>query len=86
MKNKEILSIVIFMIRKERWPIENMPNDQKLIYVQNQLSKHKTLKTLLMGMILGNMNPWEIDFFLENYEDCKKRITTLLAQRIAGQI
>jgi hypothetical protein len=86
MKNPELISVVHYFILKEHWPTHHMTNDQKLTYVQNQLSKHKILKSMMMGMILGNMDPDEIKFFLENYEESKKRFTALLAQRIAGQI
>jgi hypothetical protein len=86
MKNAEILQIINFLINKEHWPLQNMSLEEKTQYIQKQLSNHRTAKPLLMGLILGNMSPAEISFFLENYNDCKKRFLQMVTQRVADQI
>ena len=72
-----------FIKRKEVF--FHLPEDEKLIYIENQLNRDKQLKHLLFGVLIGNFTILEWQFYTENEQELRKRMTSLLVQRIQSQ-
>lgn len=51
-------------------------------YIEQLIIKDKSFKNILFGIIIGHFTLTEYDFFKIHESELKKRITTLLIQRI----
>ncbi len=54
-------------------------------YIEQQVIKDKNFKNLLFGVILGHLTEEELNFYQEYESELRKRLTSLIIQRLQDQ-
>ena len=85
LQNDLILQICHHQFIKRKEVFFQLPKDEKLLYIENQLDRDKQLKHLLFGILIGNFTISEWQFYKEHEQELRKRMTSLLIQRIQSQ-
>ena len=65
---------------------DDLKKSKKTQCVDNQLSKNIQFKNLVIGIIVGQFNELELDKYLSNSREYKKRILQMTNQRIVSTI
>ena len=84
-QNNLILQICHHQFVKRKRKFFQLSHLEQLEYIDQQISRDKELKHLLFGIIIGQFTALEWIFFAENEKELKKRMTSLLIQRVQSQ-
>lgn len=85
-QNSLLLNICRHQFIKRKKRFFKLTQEAQLIYIEQQISQDIPFKNLLCGCIIGHFTKEEWTFFQEHEAELRKRINTLLIQRIQSQV
>ncbi len=84
-QNELLLKICHHQFVKRKSTFFQLPQIEQLGYIEQQVSRDQNFKNLLLGIIAGHFTSVDWLFFKEHEQDVRKRMTSLLIQRIQSQ-
>lgn len=84
-QNDLLLKICHHQFVKLKSVFFKLSEQQQLEYIEQQIKRNKELKNLLIGTVIAHFTIEEWSFFQEQEQALKKRINTMLIQRIQSQ-
>lgn len=85
-QNKLILQICHNQFIKRKGLFFQLPELEQLKYIEQQISRDQHFKNLLFGIIVGYFTSEDWQFFKKHEHDLKKRMASLLINRIQSQV
>ncbi len=85
-QNQLILEISRNQFIKRKSVFFKLSEPKQLEYIEQQIKQDKNFKNLLAGIVIGHFSMEEWLFFQENEQELRKRITSMLIQRIQSQV
>lgn len=85
LQNELLLQLCRAQFVKRKGVFFNLESPKRLIYIEEQVSKDQKFKQLLLGLLIGHFTIEELAFFQKEEAALRKRMTSLLIQRIQSQ-
>lgn len=85
-QNELILQICYSQFVKKKGVFFKLPELEQLKYIDQQVKNDQHFKNLLVGIVLGLFTSEELIFFKINEQDLKKRILSMIINRIQSQV
>lgn len=63
-----------------------LDTEKQLAYIEQQITRDLKFKHFLLGLICGHLTLEEWPFFYKHENELRKRITTMLVQRVQNQL
>jgi hypothetical protein len=84
-QNELLLRLCQHQFTKRKGVYFQLSAAKKLEYIEQQVIRDKNFKNLLFGVIIGHLTTEEYTFFQQNESAFRKRLTSLLLQRLQDQ-
>lgn len=86
MQNELLLQIYKHFLTKRKVKFQGMSLDQRSQWIANSVSKDNRLRGILLGMVMGQFTEAELAQFIEMESEIRRRITSLITQRLQSQM
>lgn len=84
-QNEIILSYFKYHIAKRASHLKTLPEEQLLLAIKSELTNNLPLRNTLIGAIIGLFTGNELKYYLCNERQIKKRLISMLLERIFSQ-
>ena len=85
MQNELFLKLYKHFLAKRKVRFEAMSLEKRQAWIETSISKDNRLRGLLLGMVIGQFTGEELTQFLEMEGEIRRRISTLITQRLQSQ-
>ena len=85
-QNELILEVCRHQFVKRKSIFFKLSEKEQLDYIEQQISRDNNFKNLLTGIVISLFSLEEWHFFKEQEQEVKKRIASLLIQRLQSQL
>ena len=85
LQNGTLLALVTADVTKRVSGFAGLPDEARRARLAAAMKKDSRLKRVLLGVVLGMLTADELAFALEHHAEVRRRIVTLLAERIGSQ-
>ncbi len=86
MQNDLIVDIYHHFLLKRKVPFKGMSVEKRKDWIANSLSKDNRLRGILLGSIIGHFTQEEWQFFAKEEGEIRRRITSLITERLQSQM
>lgn len=86
LQNNLLLYLCRHQFEKRKNIFFQLPKPERKMYITQQIQHDRQFRHLLFGVIIGHFTINELQFFRAEEAELKKRITSLLIQRIQSQL
>ncbi len=86
LQNGLLLKVCTQHFKKRKSVFFGLEELKQLAYIEQEISRDNNFKNLLIGIVIGYFTAEEYDYFKEQEQELRKRITSLLIQRVQSQI
>jgi hypothetical protein len=86
MQNDLIIDIYHHFLLKRKVPFEGMSIAKRKDWIANSLSKDNRLRGILLGSVVGHFTKEEWAFYAQQEGEVRRRITSLITQRLQDQM
>lgn len=86
MQNDHILELYKHFLVKRKVKFAGMSIPQRHQWIEDSLRKDNRLRSILLGMIIGQFTQSELAQFIEMESELRRRITNLMTQRLQSQM
>jgi hypothetical protein len=84
-QNELILSYFYHNTAKRITHLKTLPEEQLLLAIKSELNNNLPFRNTLIGSIVGLFTLAEFDYYLNNERELKKRLISMLLERIFSQ-
>lgn len=85
LQNETLLSLVASEVRKRATGFERFAPDDQRDHLDALLRSDNRLKRMLLGVVYGALTGSELAFALAHEAEVRRRVSTLLAERVRSQ-
>ena len=85
-QNDLLLQIFIDYVKQYKGVFFKLSNHEKMSYIQEALSAHQRLRSLILGTIVGLFTLEDYSYYRLNLSEFNKRIVALVIKRLQSQL
>ena len=85
-QNDLLLQIFIDYVKQYKGVFFELSNHEKMSYIQEALSAHQRLRSLILGTIVGLFTVEDYSYYRLNLSELNKRIVALVIKRLQSQL
>ena len=85
-QNDLLLQIFIDYVKQYKGVFFKLSNHEKMSYIQEALSAHQRLRSLILGTIVGLFTLEDYSYYRLNLSELNKRIVALVIKRLQSQL
>jgi hypothetical protein len=85
MQHGLIIQVFNHYLENRQLDLAGRSEDNKRVIITNTLSKDVALKNELIGMVIGHLTIEEMELYLLNKSESRRRITNMLVERILSE-
>ncbi len=86
MQNELLLAIYRHFLTRRKVRLAAKPKQDRLDWVAHSLQKDNRLRGMMLGAIIGHFTTEEWEYYQANEGELRRRITSLLTQRLQDQL
>ncbi|MEL7117987.1 MAG: glyoxalase [Bacteroidota bacterium] len=85
MQNDLLIDIYKHFLRKRKVPFDGMSIKKREQWIAQSLTKDNRLRGIMLGAIIGHFTAEEWSYFQAEESEARRRITSLITQRLQSQ-
>lgn len=85
MQNDLLISIYKHFLAKRKVPFDGMSIPKRHDWIEKSLSKDNRLRGIMLGTVIGHFTDEEWAYFAEQEGEVRRRIISLITQRLQSQ-
>ncbi len=85
LQNDLLLNVFTHYIRQRKGVYYTLTEEKRLEYIEHAIRKDLKFKHLLIGLIVGQFTVEEWEMYIQQEDELRRRMTSLLVQRLQSQ-
>lgn len=86
LQNDLLVALLKHYFEKRKNTYYQLAADRRAAYIEHSVRKDLRFRNLLLGTIIGQFTAAELETYLENEADVRRRLVSLLVQRFVDQL
>ena len=86
LQNELIIQLFRHFLQKRKVRLQGLSPEQGNEWIANSIRKDNRLRNLLLGLVIGQFTPQELDTFFAIEMEARRRTFDLLIQRLQSQM